>query len=257
MSFAFRHLVLERPLAVLDLETTGVDFQNDRIVEVGLLKLAPNADPIRYRRRVNPGIPIPPAASAVHGISDADVADKPHFRAIAPRLAQLLDDADLAGYNIRRFDLPFLIAEFARVSIEFTISGRSVIDVLRIYHEREPRDLTAALRFFCDRDHAGAHSALADAAATAAILDAQLGRYEDLPRSVAALHESMTDVDIGGRFRTEGGQIVFTFGKHQNQPLDEVARLNPGYLAWFLRQDFLDDAKALVNQALARAGSLD
>ncbi len=130
-----------------------------------------------------------------------------------------------------------------------------MLDVLRIYHDREPRNLASAMRFFCDQEHSDAHGALADAVATAAILDAQLGRYGDLPRTVAALHESMTDVDVGGRFRTEGGRIVFSFGKHLNHALDEVATSDPSYLAWFLRQGFLDDAKELVSQALLRAGS--
>ena len=255
MSFAFRHLVLERPLAVVDLETTGVDPRHDRIVEVGVLKVAPDCGPFRYRRLVHPGIPIPPAAQAVHGIADEDVAEKPRFRAIAPRLARLLADADLAGFNIRRFDLPFLAAEFARAGVEFPIGDRAVLDAQRIYHEREPRDLAAAMRFFCGREHADAHGALADAEATAAILDAQLARYADLPRTVAALHASMTDVDIGGRFRTEGGRVVFAFGKHLGRPLDEVACRDPGYLSWLLNQDFFDDAKALVGQALARLES--
>ncbi len=237
------------------METTGVDFRNDRIVEVGVLKLSPDAEPISYRRLVNPGIPIPPEAQAVHGISNEDVEDKPRFRTVAPRLARLLADADLAGFNIRRFDLPFLAAEFVRVGVEFAIGSRAVLDAQRIYHEREPRTLEAAVRFFCDRDHIDAHGALGDASATAAVLDAQLARYDDLPRTVAALHEATTDVDIGGRFRTAGGCVVFAFGKHQNSPLDDVARREPGYLTWFLNQDFLDDAKAVVRKALARADS--
>jgi len=172
---------------------------------------------------------------------------------IAPGLAHLLEDADLAGFNIRRFDLPILVAEFARTEIEFSVAGRSVLDVQRIYHGREPRDLAAAVKFYCGREHAHAHGALADAEATATILDAQVERYADLPRTVAALHESTTEVDIGGRFRTEEGRVVFAFGKHVGRPLEDVARQDPGYLTWFLDQSFLDDAKALVGKALARA----
>ena len=202
-----------------------------------------------------PGHPDSTGGPGRPGIADEDVAEKPRFRAIAPRLARLLADADLAGFNIRRFDLPFLAAEFARAGVEFPIGDRAVLDAQRIYHEREPRDLAAAMRFFCGREHADAHGALADAEATAAILDAQLARYADLPRTVAALHASMTDVDIGGRFRTEGGRVVFAFGKHLGRPLDEVACRDPGYLSWLLNQDFFDDAKALVGQALARLES--
>lgn len=130
-----------------------------------------------------------------------------------------------------------------------------MVDVQRIYHRYEPRDLTAAVRHYCVREHDGAHGALADAEATAAVLDAQVGRYMDLPSDVAALHELLTDIDVGGRFRTDEGRAVFAFGKHRGRPLDEVARREPGYLEWFLREDFLDDAKALVEEALRRAES--
>ncbi len=243
MPFAFRHLMLLRPLAVVDLETTGIDTRTDRIVEIGVLKLAPDSGPIRYRRLINPGI------------ADEDVAGRPRFRAIAPRLARLLADADLAGFNIRRFDLPLLAAEFARAGVAFPTADRAVLDSQRIFHDREPRDLAAALRLYCGREHAGAHGALADAEAAAAILDAQLGRYDDLPRTVDALHGSTTDVDVGGRFRTEGGRVVFAFGKHRGRPLDEVARRAPGYVGWLLGQDLLDDARGLIGRALDRADS--
>jgi len=169
---------------------------------------------------------------------------------IASGLAHLLEDADLAGFNIRRFDLPILVAEFARAEIAFSLTGRSVLDVQRIYHGREPRDLAAAVQFYCGRQHVDAHGALADAEATATILDAQVERYADLRQTVAALHESMTDVDIGGRFRTEEGRVVFAFGKHLGRPLEDVVWQDPGYLTWFLDQNVLDDAKALVRKAL-------
>jgi DNA polymerase-3 subunit epsilon len=141
-----RHLRLERPLAVLDLESTGVDPARDRIVEVAVLKLTPGAEPIRFRRLVNPGVPIPPSASAVHGIRDEDVAERPRFAAVAPRLARLLVDADLAGFGLTTFDLPLLLAEFARAGIRFPLGGRAVVDVLRLYRARHPRDLAAAVR---------------------------------------------------------------------------------------------------------------
>lgn len=250
MSFALRHLKLERPLAVLDLERTGADIAADRIVEVGVLKLVPGAGAIRYHRRVHPGIAIPAAAVAIHGITDDDVADRPQFRAIAPRLACLLGDADLAGFNIRRFDLPLLAAEFRRAGVAFPLGGRSVLDALQIYHRHEPRDLGAAARFYLGREHDGAHGALADAEATAAVLDAQIGRHEGLPASVAALHGLLTEVDIGGRFRKEGGRVAFAFGKHAGRFLEDVAMMDPGYLRWFLGRDFLEDAKEIVRAAL-------
>ena len=250
MLSSFRNLRLERPLAVIDLETTGVDPRADRIIEVAVLRLAPDVGPIRYRRLIHPGRPIPEAAIAVHGITDEDVAEKKRFRAIAQRLGGLLADADFAGFNLRRFDLPFLAAEFARAGVEFELGGRAVLDAQQIFHRREPRDLAAAVRFYCGRDHEGAHGAMADVEAAAAVLDAQVGRYADLPVTASGLHDAMTDGDVGGRFRDEGGRVVFAFGKYRGRPLDEVARLDRGYLNWMLDQDFLDDAKALVSQAL-------
>ena len=167
----------------------------------------------------------------------------------------MLADADLAGFNIRRFDLPFLVAEFARAGIAFASGGRAVLDAQQLFHRQEPRDLAAALRFYCGREHDSAHGALADAEATAAILDAQVARYADLPATVAGLHEALTDVDIGGRFRSEAVRVVFAFGKHLGRPLDEVARRDPGYLGWMLTQDFLDDAKGVVERALIAAST--
>jgi DNA polymerase III subunit epsilon len=251
MSKPFRHLKLRRSLAILDLETTGIDPGADRIVEVGVFKIAPRAEPIRYRRLINPGVPIPPAATAVHHITDEDVYDRPRFKTIAPRLSRLLTDCDLAGYGLKRFDLAFLTAEFARVGIDFPLSGRAVVDAMQIFHAREPRDLSAAVRFFLGRAHEEAHGALEDAMVTAEVLDAQVARYEDLPGTVEGLHELLTDVDIGGRFRREKGRITFAFGKHAGLALHEVARTDPSYLRWMLNQVFLEDAKRLVEEALA------
>ncbi len=258
MTIALRHLTLIRPLAFVDLETTGLEPRDDRIVELGVLVLTPDAGPTRYLRRLDPGISIPEAARAVHGIGEEDVAGCPRFGEIARDLADLLADADLAGFNLRRFnlrrfDLPMLAAEFARAGVEFALAGRAVLDAQRIFHARERRDLAAAVQFYCGREHRGPHGALADATAAAAVLDAQLGRYSDLPRTAEALHRSMTNVDIGERFRSEGGRATFAFGKHRGRALEEVARTDPGYLRWFLDQDFLDDAKALVAEAMDRA----
>jgi DNA polymerase-3 subunit epsilon len=254
MSVDIRNLRLERPLAVVDLETTGLDPREDRIVEFAALILAPGARPGRCSRLIHPGRPIPPEATAIHGIADQDVAGAQPFAAIAPRLARLLEGADLAGYNIARFDLPFLRAEFRRAGVEFAIAGRAVVDVQRLYHRLEPRDLGAAVRRYLGREHEGAHEALDDAEATAAVLDAQLGRHAELPPTPAGLHALLVDVDVAGKFRTEGDRVVFGFGKHVGRPLDEVARLDPTYLEWFLAADFLDDAKAFVERALGRAG---
>ena len=247
-----RHLTLSRPLVVLDLESTGPCPSTDRIVEVGLIRLSPGARPLRFRRYVDPEMAIPSSSTAVHGITDDHVAGSPRFATLAPRLCRLLEGADLAGFGIARFDLPLLAAEFRRAEVEYTISGRRVIDALRIYHDRERRDLTSAVSFYCETEHDGAHTALADAEASLAVLDAQVGRY-GLPADPEELAALTAGLDVAGRLRLEDGVAVFGFGRHRGVALSEVASDDPGYLRWFLNQDFLDDAKALVREALDAA----
>jgi DNA polymerase-3 subunit epsilon len=251
-----KNLALQRPLAVLDLETTGTDPQKDRIVEVGVLKLWPDGRQERYTRRVNPGIPIPPEASAIHGIRDADVAGAPRFEEVADSLLELLQDCDLCGFNLKRFDLRLLYVELGRVGRTFPLEGRAVIDAMEIFHRYEPRDLAAAVRFYLGRELKGAHSADADSSATAEVLDAMLARYADLPRSVSGLHQHFKDantVDSSGCFVRVEGQLRFAFGKYRGQALETVAATKPDYLDWMLNQAFFDDAKQLVRDALARA----
>lgn len=253
MSKPFVHLSLSRSLAVVDLETTGLDPRSDRIVEVAALRFAPGGGRLRFHRRVNPGVPIPGSATAVHGIADADVAHCPPFAAVAAPLARFLRDSDLCGYNLKRFDLPLLLEEFRRAGVRFTLARRAVVDVYEIYHRREPRNLPAAVRLYLDRAHDGAHGALADAYATAAVLDAQLLRYADLPRSVARLHAYFAGADVSGRLRREDGELVLTFGKYAGRTLASVARADAGYLQRLLAEDCLPDFSALVERALAHA----
>ena len=252
-----KNIVLERPLAVLDLETTGVDTKVDRIVEVSVLKLVPGGGHDHRTRRVNPGVAIPAEATAIHGISDDDVAEMPSFRAIAPGLARYLDGCALCGFNILKYDLRLLAAEYNRVGVGFAVAGRKVIDACHLFHKREPRDLTAAYRFYCGKDHEGAHGASADVLATLAILDAQVGRYEDLPRTVDGLHEHCTDpkaLDMSGMFGTcDEGTVVFIMGKYKGRSLDDIARTKPDYLAWMIGADYFDDTKSLVAAALRQA----
>ncbi len=158
----FKNLVLSRPLAFIDLETTGTDVQTDRIVEIGVLKVFPDGRKDARCRRINPGIPIPESATAIHGITDSDVAGEPTFEVVALRLLKFLDGCDLCGFNLKRFDLKLLIAEFNRIGCDFPRDGRSIIDPLEIYHDRERRDLSTAVQFYCGRDHEGAHCASAD-----------------------------------------------------------------------------------------------
>jgi DNA polymerase III subunit epsilon len=250
----FENLILEKPLAVIDVETTGANPDNDRIVEIAVLRVTPDGKYTRGDRRLNPGIPIPPEATAIHGITDADVAYAPTFADVADCLLAFLDGCDFCGFNLKRFDLRLLHAEFARAGKSLPLEGRAIVDALEIFHAFERRDLAAAVRFYCDREHDDAHSAGADALATAHVLDAMLARYTDLPRTAAGLHQHFKDpnaVDSNGRFIQVEGEIRFAFGKFRGQPLDAIARTEPDYLAWMLDQDFFDDTKAVVRKALA------
>lgn len=231
---SLRYLTLARPLAVLDLESTGTDPATDRVVELAVLTLRPDGSAEPYATRVHPGRVIPAAATAVHGITDADVRGAPTFAAVAPDLVRRLAGCDLAGFGLTGFDLPLLCAECARAGVPFDLAGRAVLDALAVYRRHEARTLSAAVAFYLGRDHAGAHGAAADAAAAAAVLDAQVGRY-GLPADPAALHASLAEVDAAGKFRRgAGGGPVFAFGKHAGRPLADVARTDPGYLAWVL-----------------------
>jgi DNA polymerase-3 subunit epsilon len=256
----FKHLTLSRPLAVIDLETTGISPQNDRVVELSVLKILPSGKTKHLTRRVNPGIPIPAEATAIHGITDADVANEPGFGAIAASLLALLDGCDLCGYNFERFDLRFLHHEFKRASMSLRLEGRAILDPLQIFHARERRDLAAAVRFYLGREHDDAHSAAADARATAQVLDAMLARYSDLPRGVADLHAHLKDprsVDAEGRFTRVEGQVRFAFGKYRGAALDAIARQAPEYLRWMLDADFPEETKELVRKALDSRGKAD
>lgn len=217
-------------LATQDIESTGLTPKSDRIIEIAVLRFSPDGERLRFYRRIHPGIPIPASATAVHGITDQDVAACPSFASIAGSLSHFLRDCDLAGFNLKRFDLPFLLAEFARAGIRFSITRRAVIDAWQIYHQREPRTLSAAVRRYLNRDHVRAHSALADAYATAAVLDAQLRHYADLPRTVPELHACFAEVDLSGRLRRENGQLVLTFGKYAGKSLTAIAQADPDYL---------------------------
>ncbi len=249
----FNNLALNRPLAVIDLETTGTDVKTARVVEVSVLRMEPSGAKEQRTRRLNPGIPIPPEATTVHGIGDGDVAGEPTFAQVAGKLARFLDGCDLCGFNLKRFDLRVLYCEFQRAGVAFDLEGRALVDPMEMFHQLEPRHLAAAVRFYLGRDHEGAHAAADDVLATADVLDAMLGRYPDLPRTPTGLHERFLDacaVDSDGFFTRVEGEVRFKKGKYRGQPLAAVARRDPGYLRWMLGQDFFDDTKAVVAQAV-------
>ena len=236
---------LDRPLVFFDLETTGLSTKDDRIIEMAILRVSPQGDVMERVRRFNPGIPIDPEAIAVHGISDGDVADEPPFAARAKSLFELMDPCDLGGFNIRRFDLPMLIAEFKRTGLDFDHRTRRVIDMQGIFHREEPRDLSAAARFYLAREHQEAHTALGDIRTTAAVLAAQIERYPDLPRDMDALHSYCDEVlpirtAVEQWFKKDGDELIFRRGKHKGQPLSEIAARETDYLEWMLGAEDMD-----------------
>ncbi|MEI6971930.1 MAG: 3'-5' exonuclease [bacterium] len=249
------NLALTRPLAVLDIEATGLNARADRIVEICVVKMSPGGGQEVHTFRVNPEVPIPAEASAVHGITNVDVVDCPTFETIAPQLNALLADCDLSGYNAINFDIPMLAEEFLRARIRFNLDGRRIVDAQRIFHKKEPRDLLAALMFFCGEKLQGAHGAEADALATAKVLDAQLARYTDLPRTVEALDEFCNPrdpawADRSGRLKWVGNEVVINFGQKKGMPLTALAKSDAKYLKWILRGDFPRDTQEIVQRVL-------
>ena len=247
---------LERPLVFFDLETTGLDMKNDRIIELAFIKMTPHGDVLERERRFNPGMPIPPGATAVHGITDADVANERPFCSTARSLLEMLEGCDLAGFNVRRFDIPMLVTEFKRCGVDFPLDGRRVIDMQNIFHREERRDLSAAARFYLEREHEEAHTALGDIRTSAAVLGAQLARYPSVPRDLDGLHAyceeySPTRTEVDRWFSAEADGRVFRRGKHKGLPLADVAKEAPDYLRWMIGADDMDeDVVAIVRQAI-------
>lgn len=256
-------LNLKRPLAFFDLETTGVNVASDRIVEIAILKVYPDGrmerrpDPGQGKERflINPEMPIPPEATLVHGISDRDVVDAPTFAEVAPKLFKFLFDADLAGFNSNKFDVPILAEEFLRAGIDFSIENRNLIDVQNLYHLMEQRTLKAGYKFYCGKDLVDAHQAMADVDATYEIFLAQLERYKDaeiedrdgnayvpIQNDMEHLHkvsQRHRNVDFLGRFiYDENDEIVFNFGKHKGKRVEDVLQWEPGYYGWMMNGDF-------------------
>lgn len=235
-------LKLNRPLCFFDLETTGIDVARDRIVEISIVKVYPNGNQESRTWLVNPTIPIPPQATAVHGISNEKVAQEPTFKELAPQIHTMIKDSDLAGYNSDRFDIPLLAEELLRAEVDFDMKNRVAVDVQTIFHKKEERTLSAAYRFYCNQTLDNAHSAEADTKATFEILKAQLDRYPDLPNDVKALSEYTTRkkaVDFAGFIALDDkGREIFTFGKHKGALVEDVFEKEPGYFGWIQGADF-------------------
>ena len=240
-------LKLNRPLVFFDLETTGVNLTADRIVEISTVKLMPDGTIEERTRRINPEMHIPEAATAVHHIKDEDVRNEPTFKQVAKSLARMLEGCDLAGFNSNRFDIPMLDQEFQRANVDFDFSKARFVDVQTIFHKREPRNLVAAYKFYCDKDREGAHSANADTKATYEVLLAQLDRYEDLPTDIDGLSNYSSqnrNVDFTGRLvYDDKKREIINFGKYKGRVAEEVLAQDPGYYGWIMQGDFTKNTK--------------
>lgn len=257
-------LQLKIPICFFDLESTGINIAKDRIIEIAVMKIFPNGETTVKTRRINPGIPIPAEATAIHGISDSDVKTAPLFKEVAREYANFIDGADLGGFNILKFDLPLLVEEFLRAGVEFDYERKKIVDAQRIFHLMEKRTLSAAYKFYCQADLQEAHSAQADTKASFEVLLAQVEKYENqqvtdglgnvighIKNDVDSLSKlSISDmVDLAGRMiKTSNGEVVFNFGKHKSKSVLQVLREEPSYYEWILNSDFSQDTKRRLTE---------
>jgi len=249
-------LQLTKPLAFIDLETTGVNLATDRIIEIAIVKVLPDGKRSIKRKLINPQIPIPKQSSDIHGITNEMVKDAPAFKEVAHELKQMLDGCDIAGYNSNRFDIPMLVEEFLRAEVDFDMKGRRLLDVQNIFHKMEQRTLSAAYRFYCNKMLEGAHSAEVDATATHEILIAQLQRYPDLGTSVESVLKLIgeeTIVDFARRFIMENGVEIFNFGKYKGRSVAEVLKSEPQYYDWMMKGDFPQYTKQKLTEIRTRS----
>ncbi len=250
------NLKLKRPIIFFDLETTGVDTARDRIVEISMVKVGVDGQKQVKTRRINPEMPIPAEATAVHGITDEDVKGEPTFKQIAKSLAQFIEGCDFGGFNSNRFDLPVLVEEFMRAGVDVDFKRRKYVDVQNIFHKKEQRTLVAAYKFYCDKDLENAHSAEADTLATYEVLEAQIERYGDIGTTVeelAAFSTHNETVDFAGRIAlNDKGEEVFTFGKYKGRSVAEIFDKEPSYYSWLINGDFPQYTKKIFTEIYVR-----
>jgi DNA polymerase-3 subunit epsilon len=248
-------LQLANSIAFIDLETTGINISTDRIVEIAIVKIIPDESKQVKRKLINPQIPIPHGATEVHGITDEMVKDAPTFKQVANEIKQFMDGCDIGGYNSNRFDIPLLIEEFLRAGINFSIQGRKFVDVQKVFHMMEQRTLTAAYKFYCNKNLDDAHSAEADATATWEILQAQVERYSQLGNTIESIVKFTGEddiVDFARRIIRVNGIEIFNFGKHKGKPVMQVIKEEPQYYDWMMRGDFAMDTKQKLTEILNR-----
>jgi len=248
-------LQILHPLAIIDLETTGIDLATDKIVEIAIVKLMPDGTSQKKRKLVNPQKPIPPASSNVHGITDEMVKNAPVFKQIANEIKQFLNNCDLGGYNSNRFDIPMLVEEFLRAGLDFSMEGRKLIDVQKIFHTMEQRTLSAAYKFYCNKILDNAHSAEADASATLEILHAQVVRYPQLGLTIETILNCIGEddcVDFARRMVMVDGVEIFNFGKHKGRAVAEILKIEPQYYDWMMKGDFPLNTKQKLTEIFNR-----
>jgi DNA polymerase III subunit epsilon len=260
-------LNLKIPICFFDLETTGVNIAHDRIIEIAVIKVMPNGEIIRKTNLINPSIPILAESTAIHGITNEDVKDKPLFKEVAREYARFMEGADLAGFNVLKFDLPMLVEEFLRADVEFDYSRKKIVDSQKIFHLMEKRTLSAAYKFYCQKEMDNAHSAQSDTQVSMEVLIAQIEKYEGkdvtdgLDRKVGTIRNDMDAlsrlvsddlVDLAGRMiLNDKGDVLFNFGKHKNKLVDKVFNEEPSYYDWMMNGDFpLDTKRKLTEQKL-------
>jgi DNA polymerase-3 subunit epsilon len=249
-------LQLTRPICFIDLETTGINVSTDKIVEIAIVKIMPDGTKQVKRKLVNPEMAIPKAASEIHGISDEMVKEAPTFKQIANEIKQFIELSDLAGYNSNRFDIPMLNEEFLRAGISVDIESRKLLDVQKVYHMMEQRTLSAAYKFYCNKNLEDAHSAEADATATWEVLEAQLEKYPQIGATVDAVVKFTGEdqiVDFARRFIFENGVEIFNFGKHKGKPVTQVLKEEPQYYDWMMKGDFALHTKQKLTEMLNKA----
>jgi DNA polymerase III subunit epsilon len=248
-------LQLTKPLAVIDLETTGTNLSTDRVIEIAILKIMPDGKRQVKRKLLNPEMAIPASSSEIHGITDEMVKDAPTFRQAANEIRQFIDNSDLAGYNSNRFDIPMLVEEFLRIALDFDIKSRRLIDVQKIFHSLEPRTLSAAYKFYCNGVLENAHSAEADALATWDVLQSQVERYPQLGLTVESILKCIgedTFVDFARRMIMENGREIFNFGKHKGRAVVDVLKAEPQYYDWMMKGDFPLHTKQKLTEVFNR-----
>jgi len=254
-------LQLTRPIAFIDLETTGINITTDRIVEIAIVKILQDGEKQVKRKLINPLMPIPQSSSDIHGITDEMVKDAPSFKQVANEIKQFIEGSDLGGYNSNRFDIPMLLEEFLRVGIDYTLDGKRLVDVQKVFHMMEQRTLGAAYKFYCQKTLEGAHGAEADATATWEVLEAQIERYPQIGDTVESIVKFTGEddlVDLARRFVKDKGVEVFNFGKHKGKPVAQVLKEEPQYYDWMMKGDFPINTKQklteMFNKTLIKKG---